>query len=541
MIKYLYIAFFVASATALWGQGNTAWESGAVSFTSSRNVYVKFSTTKDIKIGDTLFISTEGRYLPALLIDNKSSTSTVCTPIAGRTFQKKDLLFARVPKPKSEPMPEEPPTKAVPEKTAEIKTGAAPVLTPEEDQDDQPVSNEKIRARLSAASYSSLSDYRELHRMRYALSFQGAHLNDSRFSTDAYVTFRHEIGAWDEVRDNLSNALKVYALSVRYDIDSMSNLTLGRRINPNMSSIGAIDGMQYERSFGRVQLGGIAGFRPDFANYGFNPDLLEAGGYVMLVSDEAATHHHQTTFGFMEQTNRGNTDRRFAYLQHSSNPFDALNLFGSFEVDLYENLNSEAHGTLKLTNLFLSMRYRVNRKLRLSLSYDNRRNIIYYESYRSFIDQLVQDETRQGLRFNLNLRPVKLITLGLNTGWRFQKSGNNESKNLRLFLNCSRIPKLNMRASLSANFLQTSFIESQIFDLRLSRQIIKKRLDGDVYGRMVEYHYRHNDSIVRQNIVGVSFSLRIRKQLSLFLYYEGTFDHRDEQFHRINTKIIQRF
>jgi len=541
MRRYVYITFFVAFTTALWGQEHFTWVSGVVSFTSSRNVYVKFQSTKGIELGDTLYTRPEAAYLPALIVDNKSSSSTVCTPIIEQDFQKQDLLFARVEQRKAPAEKKEKPLVPSKEETKNSPEVVAPVLTPDEDEEEDPEFKERIRARVSAALSSSFSDYGELHRMRYAFSFRGENLKNSRFSTDNYITFRHTMGEWDEVKNDFARALKVYSLSVRYDIDSTSNITLGRRINPNMSSIGAVDGVQYEKRFGLLSVGGIAGFRPDYSNYSFNPDLLELGGYVALISNDPS-NYHRTTLGFLEQTNHGQTDRRFVYLQHSSNPLEDLNLFGSFEVDLYEKLNSEdAHSTLRLTNLYVSMRYRVNRKLRLSLAYDNRRNIIYYESYKNFIDQLIQDETRQGLRFNVNFRPAKLITLGVNTGWRFQKSDMNKSKNLRAYLNFSRIPLVNMRASLSANFLQTNFIESQIFGIRLSRQIIKKRLDGDVYFRRVNYQYNSNETKVEQNIAGASLSLRIRKQLGLYLYYEGTFDNRDQTFHRINTRIIQRF
>lgn len=531
-------------ATSLQGQvadTGAAWVNGKVSFLSSRNVYVKFSSTKGITVGDTLYINRESQYLPAMQTDNKSSTSAVCTPFAGFSFQKEDLIYAKIPVDESLPPPSVAPAETTVPKD-EAVNGITPVLVPEEDQEQEEPgrSLEKIRTRLSAASYSSRSEYRELHRMRYAFSFRGDHLKDSRFSTEQYITFRHTLGEWEEVQDNLSNALKVYALSVRYDFDSTSNLTLGRRINPNMSSVGAIDGLQYEQQIGAFTLGGIAGFRPDYSDYSFNPSLLEAGGYLALTAP-GKQQSHRTTVGFLEQTNQGQTDRRFLYFQHRSTPFEGFNLFSSVEADLYENLNSEVQNKLSLTSLYLSMRYRVNKKIRLSLSYDNRRNVIYYESYKSFIDQLIQDETRQGLRFSINLRPAKLLTLGVNTGWRFQRSDRNQSKNLRAFLTWSKIPRLNMRASLSATLLQTNYIKSQIYDLRLSRPIIKKRLDGDVYFRTVHYEYQNTGSQVDQKIAGASLSLRIRKQLSLLIFYEGTFIEQEQPYQRINTKIIQRF
>jgi hypothetical protein len=84
----------------------------------------------------------------------------------------------------------------------------------------------------------------------------------------------------------------------------------------------------------------------------------------------------------------------------------------------------------------------------------NRKNIIYYESYKSYIDQLIDDETRQGLRVGANYHISKLFTWGFNASWRFQKSEINLSKNLNTYLNISKLPIINATASLSANILQ---------------------------------------------------------------------------------------
>ena len=415
----------------------------------------------------------------------------------------------------------------------------ANVITPDEDR-EEPLFKEKASGRISVASYSNMSDYRNTHRMRYAFNYRGNHLKNSRFSTESYITFRHTLGEWSEVQENLGRALKVYALSATYDFDSTSNITLGRKINPRMSSVGAIDGLQYEKGMGKFILGAIAGSRPDYSDYGLNLNLLQLGAYASYVSREPG-QYRQSTFGFIEQRNKAETDRRFIYFQHSGELLKHLNLFSSFEVDLYEKVNGEAHSMVRLTNLYLSLRYRVNRNLRLSASYDNRRNIIYYESYKTFIDQLIDDETRQGVRLGFSYRPFKLMTWGVNAGWRFQKDNANVSKNINSYLNFARIPLVNIRASLSANLLETNYIKSTIFGARLSKDLIKKFLSMELYLRMVHYQYKSSENQVNQNIAGTSLSLRLLKKLTLYLYYEGTFDDRNQAYHRFNTRLIQRF
>lgn len=540
-MKHLYsILFLLFLGVSLQGQDRTVLEEGAVSFLSSRNVYVKFASTKNIEIGDTLFIKPNEALIPAIVVTNKSSTSAVCSPIIEETIAVGTPIFAKTVAEEEQEEKQEAPSPPAVEEEA-VQDAVTPVIIPEEDQEkEEEVSKEKIRGRLSAASYSNLSDYRETHRMRYAFSFRGEHLKNSKFSTDNYIIFRHTLGEWEEVQDNLARAIKVYSLSAQYDFDSTSTLTFGRKINHKISNMGAIDGFQYEKAWGKLVAGAIVGSRPDFRDYSLNLNLLQFGAYAAYVSRDPAKFQ-QTTFGFIEQRNRANTDRRFIYFQHSGELMENLHLFSSFELDLYENINNETNSTFRLTNLFASLRYRLSRKLRFSVAYDNRKNIIYYESYKNFIDQYIEDETRQGLRFGVNYRPFKFLTWGVNTSWRFQKSDINVSRNLNTYFSFSRIPVLNMRATLSANFLQTNYLDSRILGIRLSKEIIRRRLNGDMYFRMVNYQYNNSDNSIQQNIVGSSLSLRLLKQLTLYLYYEGTFDNKGQAFHRINTKIIQRF
>jgi len=175
------------------------------------------------------------------------------------------------------------------------------------------------------------------------------------------------------------------------------------------------------------------------------------------------------------------------------------------------------------------------------MSYDNRKNIIYYESYKSYIDQLIDDETRQGLRFGLNVRPWKLISLGANASWRFQKSSANDSKNLNAYLNLNRIPFLNTSVSLSANFLQTGYLNSTMYGARLMKDFFKGRASAELYYRWLTYDYQAYDFSTSQQVVGGSLSFQIIKGLSVYFFTEQTFDNQNNNYTLINSKIMQRF
>lgn len=535
------LSLFLCSLS-LFGQ-ESALLKGTVSYVSSQNVYVKYGTTEGIAKGDTLFSRQENALTPCLVVKDKSSNSCVCSSLLPEKVQVGAEFYARVPK-KAPSQKEPTPRQAEPSKPApdSLPTVGTPIIqTPEtEEKQAPPDFKQKIKGRVSAASYSSFVGDEAAHRMRYAFTLQGNHLGNSRFSTDNYLTFRHTAGEWQAVKDNLGDALKIFSLSVKYDLDKASSISLGRKINQRISSMGAIDGLQAEKGLGNFMVGGIVGSRPDHSDYGLNFGLLQAGAYVGHATAKDAKSQ-QSTLAFVEQRNGGATDRRFVYFQHSNNLLKDLSFFGSMEVDLYENLNGEAKSKLNLTNMLLTLRLRASKKTSLSLAYDNRKNILYYESYKNYIDQLIDDETRQGLRLNANYRPFKWLTWGANLNWRFQKSDPNLSKNANSYLNFSRIPWIGASASLTANLLQTPYLNSKMYGLRLTREIVPGKLNTEAYFRLVDYRYTYGDLRVQQNIVGIDLSLNLTRKLALYLYYEGTFDKKSDTFHRVNTKLIQRF
>ena len=70
-------------------------------------------------------------------------------------------------------------------------------------------------------------------------------------------------------------------------------------------------------------------------------------------------------------------DRRFAYLQHNSSLGKNINVFGSLEVDMYQNVRDTIQHKLQLTGAYFSVRYRPFRSFNITASYDNRRNVIF--------------------------------------------------------------------------------------------------------------------------------------------------------------------
>ena len=325
---------------------------------------------------------------------------------------------------------------------------------------------------------------------------------------------------------------------MRYDFDGGTSILLGRGVNRNVTNIGAIDGLQAEHTAGKFVFGGFAGSRPDYVDYGLNTQLMQYGGVVGFRTE--STHGTtQSSLAIVEQRNNHTTDRRFAYVQHSGMLSKSISVFASAEFDLYMRVDSVPKDAIHLTSTYLSLQYRPSRKLTLYGSYDARKNVIYYETYQNFIDNLLEQEMRQGLRFRATYRAIKYVTLGSTIGYRFQKAQGSTSMNMQYYLTHSRIPWLKASGTASVIYLKNDYLKGAVYGIRLYRDIIKKKIFGELEYRMVDYRYGLSETTLHQDIFGANISWRIRKKLSLGLDYEGVFSDRSSS--RIHVNLVQRF
>ncbi|MCX6305756.1 MAG: hypothetical protein NT040_12405 [Bacteroidetes bacterium] len=527
-------------------KGQTTYENkeGKVSYVTTQNVYVKFQSTENISAGDTLFSIQNGVRVPVVVVREISSISCVCVPISAEKLAVGDLIYST--------------QKALQTASTWNKNAAAdvPVVAASQDSTVTKAGQQKKRTQivtgnLSVASYLNFSNATaNSQRMKYTFSLGIQNIGNSKLSAEIYIAFAHKLGD-TAIRTDIFNGLKIYSFALDYAFNRHHTIWLGRKINPRISNVGAIDGLQYEAKAGAFTIGVIAGTRPDYRNYSFNAALVQVGAY--LGHDLAGKNGTmQTTVAFLDQTNNGSTDRRFAYLQHTNSLIRNLFFFGSVEVDMYKQtmnpldtaVSKEAtykkDNSPTLSNLYLSLRYRPFRKLSLSVSYSTRQNVIYYETYKDIVSTLLAAASVQGLTFQVNYQPVRLISLGANAGYRNSKNDPRPTKNIYGYLTFNNIPGINVAATLSATILETSYMSGQIYSLGLTRDLVPGKLSAGLDYRYVSYKFYSGETKLVQNMGEVNFTWRILKKLSCGLYYEGTFD-KTSTFNRIYINITQRF
>ena len=505
---------------------------GEVSFVTTKNVYVKFDNTKDIDPGDTLY--TPDGNTACLVVNNKSSRSCVCTPIGDCLPAKGDkILFIRSIAPVTIPA-------VVPVKQEEKAQPVAPPVVKKEIPVQQ---REEISGRVSVSGYSLINDKRDnITRLAGRLSFNVKNIRNSRFSFSSYMAYRQNFTSRIETGNRKTIFFNVYDLALKYEINNKLMLLLGRKINPKMSSVGAIDGLQAEGAFGRNYIGAIAGTRPGISDYSFDPSLLQYGAYYSR-GTAAPDFSSMSTIGYMEQRNSGKLDRRYLYFQHSSTVFRNLILFGSFEADLYKTINGQAQNGFQFTNLYASARYRFGRRYSLLISYITRKRIIYYETFKTEIERLLDDDiARQGARITFRARPLNFLSFGLSYSKRFQSDSRNPSDNINVNAGFSRV--FGGRISLSYNYNTSDYLKSNAGSIRYTRTLTQW-MSADFYYRFLFYDFYSSGEIYAnprpmQNYFGTNLSFFMKKRFTFSTLAEYSTVN-DENNFRFYLKLAKRF
>ena len=525
MLLFVF-TFFITGIVNVNAQ-EISFTEGAVSYIAGQNIYVKFLTTEGIENGDTLYMMNNEIYEPVLIVQHRSSISCLCVPVNSIQLKVSDKIFSKKAK---KPEPELPVVvpESVPEKDVNEQVLTSPVteITKSKTQQD-------IDGRLSLASYSNFSNSSspDITRFRYTLNMNATNIANSKLSAETYISFTHKLNEWDLVKNDINNALKIYSLALEYNFNKSATLWIGRKINQNIANAGAIDGIQFQYEVNKLFFGVAAGSRPDFQDYSYNFNLFEYGAYAghnLLTLNG----YVQTTLAFFEQRNNSNIDRRFVYFQHSNSYIKNLNIFSSFELDLYSLENGVPSNSVSLTSLFLSVNYRLSKRISLFGSYDNRKNVIYYETFRNYSEEVLNQASRQGLRFRINYRPVNNLMLTANAGTRFMKTDPRPTNTYNGTASYSNLPGIKAMLSLSANLMQTSYLDGVVYGARLSKDFIRGKINTMLNYRYVNFQYANINSDLRQHIGEIDVTYQFSKRMYMSVNFESTFQE-SEKYNRI--------
>ncbi len=494
---------------------------GRVTFSSSQFVYVNFQNTEDISEGDTLFIKNKNNLVPILKVKYLSSTSAACEKLSDTKIdQGANIIFRKQVINKNITQSNDSSSNKI------INDTSHPVLTSEVSTDRIKSSSTQFRGRYSIQSYSGISNINsrsDFQRWRHSLLLGIKDIGGSALSFSTYTIFAYNVEQWQDVSSNPGKALKVYDLNLNYQFTESAQIKLGRFLNPKISNISVVDGLQFEKAFPFLTFGLVTGSRPNFSDFGLNLKLFEYGIYLSR-SDTVNNRLMENTLSYFEQTNDFKTDRRFVYFQHYNNLFSKLSLFVSSEVDLYKIVSGVHKNDFKLTSIYLSARYAPVNAVSFNVSYDARKNIIYYETFKSIADSILENETRQGFRVRTYLRPWQNLFASLQFGYRSSKSDLKPSKNYGGSLGYNNIPVFDLTVMADYNKLNSSYVDGYIYSANLSKYLYELRSDFSVGFRNTSYTFPNSDYKLDEKAILINFSTSILKPFSFSISYEGVFE-----------------
>lgn len=516
IVKYSLISLILISVCI--AQEKTEIQ-GSVTYKSSQNVYVQFPSTEGILAGDTLFLKTSGNLEPAVIVKFISSRSA-----AGEVITEKDLLvntelIAFVIKVQ---VVEEKETVKLPSDSISTVDGNAQTKIVRKIPDKK-----LLRGRFSVQSFSGKNNFtgdKWDQRWRYTLSLNSEEIAQSNISLSAYLNFYYKAEEWHEIKNDFGKSFRIYDLSVKYKVDETFSVWLGRHLNRKITNISSVDGVQAEKYFGNFYAGVIAGSRPDFTNMGFNLKLFEFGGYAGK-TDSLNGRFMENTVAAIQQTNDFKTDRRFIYFQHTNNFIPNTSVFFTSETDLYKRVSGKGENTLSITGVYLSARYSPFSLFSVSLSYDARKNVIYYETFKSFTDSLIENTARQGFRIRTDIRPFKNTTSGFSAGYRFSKTDIKPSRNFSGYISQHNLPLINISATLSYNKIISSYVDGDIVSFNLQKSTSSGLSIGAGY-RKTMYTFSAAQSKTEQDDINISINTRIFNMLFFGFSFEGTYENK---------------
>jgi len=516
----IIILFFSSNALA---QTDKHAKEGIVSYISPQMVYLKFVNTEGIHIGDTLYSKNNK---PKLIVKFISSISVSCEKLNGLDVSIGSKFYAFVKEVNE--------TELVQDANVKLSNNVQDTvpLTQEisqiQSEKGSPILGNDFNGRYSVNSYSNVSNYKggnNYQSWRHSLKIDYNRIGYSSLSFSTYSVFVYKTIEWNQISNNFFNALKVYDVNLKYEFTRSNFILLGRFLNPKTSNLSTVDGILFETRYKTLGIGLVFGSRPDWKDFGFNPRLIEFGAYIFR-TDSFAIGSIENTISFFQQTNKYKIDRRFIYLQHSNNIFRKINLFASTEVDLFKREFGVSKNQFSFTSIFLLANYHAIREFDLSLSYDARKNVIYYETFKSFADSIIENETRQGIRFRTTLKPFKYFGATFFVGYRFKHKDPKSSRNFGGSLYYSFIPIIQSSLNLSYNKLITNYVDCDVYSTFLSKNFYLFNSDISIGFRKTKYKFPVSVNSFDENVVLVDYSLNIFRTISLSISYEGAFEYK---------------
>ena len=199
---------------------------------------------------------------------------------------------------------------------------------------------------------------------------------------------------------------RLYELSLAYDPpEGRFSFQAGRFASGPFSGLGYLDGVLGQLRLGRrFYLGAFGGARPDLEELGFDTAGSKYGAFVRYATEREARPAYAEIVigGISERARGGDVSRDYLSVESRFGSGNRWWLFERAEIDLNRGWRREITGKgSEVSNAALSASVRLSPAWRASLSYDQRRNYLTWET-RPLPEEVFTRYFREGGRVALD-------------------------------------------------------------------------------------------------------------------------------------------
>ncbi len=160
----------------------------------------------------------------------------------------------------------------------------------------------------------------------------------------------------------------------------------------------------------------------------------------------------------------------------------------------------------------------------LSIAYDARKNVYYYETFKSLSDSVLENETRQGFRARTIIRPINNLIIGLQFGYRYSKTDVKPSRNYGGNISYTMLPLIESSLGFNFNKLVSNYVDGYVYSISLLKSLSAIRSDFSIGFRKTDYSFPNDSPNFDEKAILIDFSTNAFNPFSFSLSYEGVFE-----------------
>jgi len=340
---------------------------------------------------------------------------------------------------------------------------------------------------------------------------------DIPLSFDSYSSVRLlSTGGAGPFARSAVNQTRIYRLSLSFD-NGVTAASVGRIIPSFLSSVGYVDGFLLSQQFGRVSIGGIAGYDPTFAREGFSTAYRKVAVFARFQQDGPV--NLSLSSGYARTYFEKELDHEVASVQASIFANDRLSIFAMGDIDLRKKVGDEYTLQPSVSNANINIRYRFVRMFSLGIGANAVRPVYPFSLIRAIPDSLIDTRARTGVSLTLDLTFPVGVSLHNTFMPRSSDGGFGQEYSENFSVNYSNIVQSGFSLRSNFDLNANKFAHSMGYGVNLSKNF-SGVVDASIRYRQYQYDVRSISTQNKSTTIGADLFFFITRQLSLITTFE---------------------